>query len=57
MDSDEKAAYKLTIVQSLIRIIFAKEKKNYTNEKFFEFKVIKRVIDKDIEETFKYNEK
>jgi hypothetical protein len=51
MDSDEKAAYKLTIVQSLIRIIFAKEKKNYTNEKFFEFKVIKRVIDKDIEET------
>ena len=51
LDIDEKSAYKLTIIQSLIRIIFSKEKKKYTNEKFFEFKVLKSVIDKDIKET------
>ena len=51
IDLDEKSAYKLTIIQSLIRIIFAKEKKKYTNEKFFEFKVLKSVIDKDVKET------
>ena len=51
MNLDEKSAYKLTIVQSLIRIIFSNEKKNYTKEKFFGFNVIKRIIDKDIEET------
>ena len=51
MDLDEKSAYKLTIVQSLIRVIFSKERKNYTKEKFFGFNVIKRIIDKDIVET------
>ena len=51
IDLDEKSAYKLTIVQSLIRIIFSNEKKKYTQEKFYGFKVIKRIIDKDVEET------
>jgi hypothetical protein len=51
IDLDEKSAYKLTIVQSLIRVIFSREKKNYTNEKFFGFNVLKRIIDKDIVET------
>ena len=51
IDPDEKSAYKLTIVQSIIRIIFSNQKKNYTNEKFFGYNVIKRVIDKDIIET------
>ena len=51
MDLEEKSAYKLTIVQSLIRIIFSNEKKKYTKEKFYGFNVIKRIIDKDIEET------
>ena len=51
IDLSKKSAYKLAIVQSLIRVIFSKEKKNYTNEKHYEFKVIKRIIDKDVEET------
>ena len=51
MDSDEKSAYKLNIVQSLIRVIFSREKNLYTKEKFFGFNVIKRIIDKDIVET------
>ena len=51
IDLLKKSAYKLSIVQSLIRIIFSKEKKNYTDEKYYEFKVIKRIIDKDVEET------
>ena len=51
IDLDDKSAYKLTIVQSLIRVIFSTEKKKYTQEKFFGFNVIKRIIDKDIVET------
>jgi hypothetical protein len=56
MDSielDEKISYKLTIVQSLIRVIFSHEKRKYINEKFYEFKVLKQIIDKDITETRK----
>ena len=51
IDIDEKPAYKITIVQSLIRAIFSKEKTKYTKEKFYEYNLIKRVIDKDMEET------
>lgn len=51
IDPDEKSAYKLTIVQSIIRIIFSNQKKNYTNEKFYGFNTLKRIIDKDIIET------
>ena len=51
---EEKPTYKLCIAQSLIRVIFSKERTKYYNqEKFYEFKVIKRVIDKDMEETVK----
>ena len=52
ISDEEKADYKLSIVQSLIRVIFSKEKKKYTNEQFYEYNLIKRVIDKDMEETF-----
>ena len=52
IELEEKAAYKLAIVQSLIRVIFSKEKKVYSNEKFYEFNILKKVIDKDIEETY-----
>ena len=48
---EEKSAYKLTIVHSLIRIILSNGKKKYTNENFYEFNSIKKVIDKDIVET------
>ena len=51
---DEKPTYKLCIAQSLIRVIFSKERTKYFDqERFYEYKVIKRVIDKDMEETVK----
>ena len=51
IDVEEKPAYKIFIVQSLIRALFSKEKNKYTNEKYYEFNLIKKVIDKDMEET------
>ena len=51
--AEEKPAYKLCIAQSLIRVIFSKEKKKYyaENENFYEYNVLKRIIDKDMKET------
>ena len=49
---EEKPAYKLCIAQSLIRVAFSKEKKKfYEKEKFYEYNLLKRIIDKDMEET------
>ena len=50
---EDKPEYKLKIAQSIIRVAFSKEKSNYTKEKFFEYYFLKRVIDRDMEETFK----
>ena len=50
-DQEIKIAYKYAIVQSLIRVVFSKQKKNFTKEEFYGFNVIKRIIDKDMEET------
>ena len=51
IDIEEKPIYKLTIAQSLIRAVFSKEKNKYTKDKFYEYNLLKRVIDKDMEET------
>ena len=51
--NEEIPEYKLRIAQSIIRVAFSKEKASYTNEKNFEYNFIKRVIEKDVEETFK----
>ena len=49
---EEKPAYKLCIAQSLIRVAFSKEKKKfYEKEKFYEYHLLKRIKDKDMEET------
>ena len=49
---EDKASYKLCIVQSIIRVSFSKEKKNYYDkEQFYEYNLLKRIIDKDMEET------
>jgi len=48
---EERPEYKLKIAQSIIRVAFSKEKATYTDEKYFEYFFIKRVIDKDMEET------
>ena len=50
---EDKPEYKLKIAQSIIRVAFSKEKVNYTKEKYYEYYFIKRVIEKDIEETRK----
>ena len=51
--SEEKPAYKLCIAQSLIRVGFSKEKKKYYSEKekYYEYNLLKRIIDKDMKET------
>ena len=49
---EEKPSYKLCIAQSLIRVAFSKEKKKFfEKEKFYEYNLLKRIIDKDMEET------
>ena len=50
---EEKPAYKLCIAQSLIRVGFSKEKKKYYNgdENYYEYNLLKRIIDKDMQET------
>jgi hypothetical protein len=51
--AEEKPAYKLCVAQSLIRVAFSKEKKKYYSEKedFYEYNLLKRIIDKDMQET------
>ena len=53
--NEEKPAYKLCIAQSLIRVAFSKEKKKFysENEDFYEYNLLKRIIDKDMKETVK----
>jgi hypothetical protein len=49
---EEKPAYKLCIAQSIIRVAFSKEKKKYSDkEQFYEYNLLKRIIDKDMVET------
>ena len=50
---EDRPDYKLRIAQSIIRVAFSKEKSNYTNEKYYEYTFLKKVIDKDMEETSK----
>ena len=55
---DDKAAIKLSISQSIIRVAFSKEKSKYLKnnnekEKYFEYYFIKKVIEKDMENTVK----
>ena len=50
---EDRPEYKLRIAQSIIRVAFSKEKSNYTKEKYYEYTFLKRVIDKDMEETSK----
>ena len=51
---EERPAYKLCISQSLIRVAFSKEKSKYYNEtEFYEYELLKKIIDKDMKETVK----
>ena len=49
---EDKPSYKLCIAQSIIRVAFSKEKKKfYEKDKFYEYKLLKTIIDKDMKET------
>ncbi len=48
---EDRYEYKLNIAQSIIRVAFSKEKSIYTKEKYYEYYFLKRVIDRDMEET------
>lgn len=49
---ESRGVYKLIIIQSIIRIIFSKEKKNlYSQEEFYEFNILKKIIDKNVKDT------
>lgn len=55
---EEKINYKLSISQSIIRVAFSKEKSKFLDyekeeNKYFEYYFIKKVIEKDMEETRK----
>ena len=50
---EDRPDYKLRIAQSIIRVAFSKEKSNYTKEKYYEYSFLKKVIDKNMEETVK----
>ena len=52
IDLEDRSDYKLQIAQSIIRVAFSKEKYNFTKEKNYEYKFIKRVIEKDAKETY-----
>ena len=54
--SEEKPIFKLNFMQSLLRLIFYHEKGNYYNdEKYYEYELLKKIIVKNMEETFKAN--
>ena len=49
---EDKPSYKLNIAQSVIRVTFSKEKKKYyDNDAFYEYDLLKTIIDKDMRET------
>ena len=50
---EEKPAYKLCVAQSLIRVAFSKEKKKFYSgeDEFYEYNLLKKIIDKDMRET------
>ena len=53
---EEKPIFKTNLVQSILRLLFCRQKINYFMEKkYYEFDLLKKLIDKNIEETFKLN--
>ena len=50
---EEKPAYKLCVAQSIIRVAFSKEKKKFYSgaDEFYEYNLLKKIIDKDMQET------
>lgn len=56
ISSEEKPIFKINLIQSILRLLFSQEKKYYYKEnKFYEFDLLKKIIDKNMEETFQLN--
>ena len=52
---EEKPLFKINFIQSIIRLIFCQEKQYYNEIKYYEFELLKKIIDKNLNETFKLN--
>ena len=56
ISQEEKPIFKINLIQSILRLLFSQEKYYYYQEKqYYEFDLLKKIIDKNIEETFKLN--
>ena len=52
---EEKPLFKINLIQSIIRLLFCQEKQYYNDTKYYEFELLKKIIDKNLNETFKLN--
>ena len=56
ISSEEKPIFKMNFIQSILRLIFYNEKGNYYNDvNYYEYETLKKIIDKNMEETIKAN--
>ena len=52
---EEKPLFKINFIQSILRLLFCQEKQYYTGIKYYEFELLKKIIDRNMQETFKLN--
>ena len=56
ISEEDKPIFKINLIQSILRLIFSQEKRNYYNDqKYYEYEILKKIIDKNMEDTFKLN--
>ena len=53
---EDKPLFKTNLTQSILRLLFSQEKrKYYIEKKYYEYDLLKKIIDKNMEETLKLN--
>ena len=56
ISSEEKPIFKTNLIQSILRLLFYPEKRKYfTESKYYEYDLLKKIIDKNMKETLKLN--
>ena len=56
ISSEEKPIFKTNLIQSILRLLFYQEKRKYFAEsKYYEYDLLKKIIDKNMKETLKLN--
>ena len=56
ISSEEKPIFKTNLIQSILRLLFYPEKRKYFAEsKYYEYDLLKKIIDKNMKETLKLN--